>query len=206
MAFSPYSALKTQIAAWLDWTGRAELTALIPDFVTLSEGHLNGDSRLRVREAEELADLFPLSGIVSLPSGLLALKFVGALDRPHGSMMQISPAAGGERYPTAVTTAFPYEYSIVGNELFTYPESSSTIRIVYYPKLGLVADADTNWLLDKYPGAYLYGALAQAAQYLHDVEHMQKWSGMYEDLLNKIAANESGRYVGMGGTIRGPTP
>jgi hypothetical protein len=203
MALSPYSNLKAFIALSLE---RQDLTAVIPDMVTLAEGHMNADPRLRVREAEKLTDLYPVSGVATLPSGMLGVRFVAASSDPTNAMTFITPSAAVERYGTIITTAWPKEYTIIGDSLYTYPASSSDLRVSYYPKLSLVSDSDTNWLLTKYPSAYLYGTMAQAALYIHDDARVQSWSGMYEDILNKISANDASRYVGAGGSMRGPTP
>ena len=45
MAFTTYSDLKTSVANYLN---REDLTAVIPDFITLTHNRLNRDLRVRV--------------------------------------------------------------------------------------------------------------------------------------------------------------
>jgi hypothetical protein len=66
--------------------------------------------------------------------------------------------------------------------------------------LAKLSDANTsNWLLERHPDVYLYGALLQAAPYLRDDERVALWTPLYgqaiEDMIlqNERAAFSQGR-------------
>ena len=65
MAFSNYTELQTSVADWLD---RDDLTARIPDFITLAEARFN--RLLRIRSMETEAEQVTVAGTrsYSLPT------------------------------------------------------------------------------------------------------------------------------------------
>src|SRR6185437_1429989 len=69
MSFSDYSSLQTSVASFM---ARADLTATIPDCVTLFETEAN--RRLRTRQQEVTQSTTPTSGTFSLPTDYLTWK------------------------------------------------------------------------------------------------------------------------------------
>jgi hypothetical protein len=72
-------------------------------------------------------------------------------------------------------------------EVFPTPDSDYTLEIVYYSKiLPLDEEITSNWILQYYPDAYLYGALVHTAPYLGEDVRAQVWSALFEKTVAEI--------------------
>ena len=168
------------VAAVAEWLDRTDLTARIPDFITLCEAWLNRN--LRVQDMTVYVSGQSDQGRVALPLdfleaqrvsvGINDLRFVALTDVP-----------GFREYARQNGINEVRGYTIQGNalELVPSPNGVATIDIVYYQKIPPVAAAPggINWLLTAHPDVYLYGALAQSAPYLKDPERIQQWSQLF---------------------------
>ncbi len=170
MAISTFGELKTAIANWLL---RSDLTARIPEYVSLAEtiiayGHdIPGQMTvepLRVRAMEATADVTVSTGTGNLPSGYLQARRVYLDSNPIRDLEFIPPMDFyGRRGNTEAGT--PSAYTIEGESILTLPitDVDRTIKMLYYKKFdALDADSDTNWLLSNAPGVYLYTSLYEA--------------------------------------------
>jgi len=73
---------------------------------------------------------------------------------------------------------FPYAYTIVACEfrIAPSPEAVYPLQIVYYRRLRALSDEyPTNWMLNRSPDAYLWGALKQAESFLRNDERIPVW-------------------------------
>lgn len=83
------------------------------------------------------------------------------------------------------------------------PADGLAIQITYYASLQPLSDeVTTNWLLLKWPSAYLFGALAETAPYLRDDDRVQLWQGKFETAINEVQA-ATDRMQWAGGPIKG---
>jgi hypothetical protein len=71
MALSTYTELKTAIADWLD---RGDLTANIPDFITLAEARVNRELRIRPQEVRSTMTTTAGNRYHALPGGYLSMR------------------------------------------------------------------------------------------------------------------------------------
>lgn len=55
----------------------------------------------------------------------------------------------------------------------------------YSKKLDLITDT-TNWLSEKYPEAYIFGALKYAAIFMRDDERIMLWETMFKNVIDRI--------------------
>lgn len=204
MPFDSYSALQTSIAGWL--MGRDDLTAVIPDFITLAESRLN--RVLRVREMETTTTLTPASNVCTLPSDFIEARRVVANSSPQSVLEPITPDYAIENYSTNVSGSVPLFYTIVGSSLTAYPLSDSTVSLVYYRTLPALTSTNTsNWLLSKAPDLYLYGSLIEAAPYLEDDARLQTWTALFQaGVQTLISADTRAVYGRASARIRGATP
>ncbi len=91
----------------------------------------------------------------------------------------------------------PREYTVAGGQLVFYPIPASAMqaRIRFRKRLcGLSVFNPCNWVLEKHPDAYLYGALMAAAPYLMADDRVNTWGNLFGKALGDIEA-EDRRFV-----------
>lgn len=198
MAITTYSELKSAVA---DWLNRTDLEAVIPSFISLAESQFNRDERLRTRDSMVRATATFDQQYEALPADYLEmanLQINGQV--PFGKLQFVSLNQIDNYKDRYATNGVPKYYTIVGNqlELLPTPGGSYEAEMVYYAKIPQLSDTNTtNWLLNKHPDVYLYGALIQSAPYLKDDERIAVWMGIYEKLLEDIeVADERSLYAG----------
>lgn len=199
MALTTYNELKTSVA---DWLNRTDLTAVVPDFISLAEAQIERTLRTRqmiVRATASIdteysavpADFLETKSIKLNTSPVTALAFesIDALDQMKATMY-ISPGK-------------PKNFSIVGGQIrvLPVPDSTYTAELIYYAKLTkLSSTVATNWLLAQAPDVYLYGALLQASPYLKDDARITVWASLYQNGLAELQIADD-RGATSGGSI-----
>lgn len=175
MALANYSDLKSAAA---DWINRADLTAVIPTFITLAEAKFNRE--LRLRDMLVRAEATTSNEFVAVPADFLenyslelnmaqigpqaSLAFIGPLE---AKVLKANKIVGLVRYYTIIDGAF---------ELLPAPTGDTDVVLTYYQKIPALSDTQTtNWLLTKSPDLYLYSTLLEAAPYLRDDDRMAMW-------------------------------
>jgi hypothetical protein len=170
-----YAGLKASVA---DWLNRADLAAVIPDFITLAEGQMN--RRLRVRRMVATA-----SASISAPYESSPADFAGALALTLTDGRQLDfltpDALAQKAFLNRPTAAEPTHYSVVGTQLQFYPppDQTYTALLTYYRQIPPLAVNGGSWLLTLAPDVYLYGALTQAAPYLKDDARVPVWGELF---------------------------
>jgi hypothetical protein len=180
MAFTSYTTLKAAIA---DWLNRTDLTAAIPDFISLLEAELDRNPAISYERSNET---FTLSGSPhTLPTDCRELRSLYYDDGVRFGEIDIVPEGDLPRYRAHVAlTGFPRAAAVVNNGtallLAPVPDQAYTARATYLTKLEkLSATVATNWVLDSHPDVYLYGALVQSAPYLKNDERLALWQSRY---------------------------
>jgi hypothetical protein len=170
MSISNYNELKTAIASWL---ARDDLTAFIPDFITLFEA--SACRELRVRPAETTATITPTSGAAALPADFLAMRRLTWAGSPNRDLEYVHPAWLAQNYPTSAA-GMPAIYTIEGGTVKVRPVSDMPIDLLYRAKTPAVSGA-LNWLFTNHPDVYLFGSLAEAYMFNKDPENAALWEG-----------------------------
>jgi hypothetical protein len=176
MALATYNDLKASVA---DWLNRADLTAVIPDFIALSEARFNRE--MRVAQMVKVATATVSDGYFAVPADHLqtiSLR-VTAPDNYNGKCEFVSIQRLNELNGNPNLTNTSRYYSIVdGNfRLAPQPNGETTLELTYYGKIPTLSDSNTtNWLLTKSPDLYLYASLMQASPYLKDDERVALWA------------------------------
>lgn len=186
MALANYSDLKSAAA---DWINRADLTAVIPTFITLAEAKFNRE--LRLRDMLVRAEATTSNEFVAVPADFLenyslelnmaqigpqqSLSFIGPLE---AKVLKANKAVGKVRFYTIIDGAF---------ELLPAPTGDTDVILTYYQKIPALSDTQTtNWLLTKSPDLYLYSTLLEAAPYLRDDDRMAMWGTARNQVLAAI--------------------
>ena len=88
MALGTFTELKDAIADWLD---RSDLTARIPDFITLAEARLNRDLRIRPMEVRSSMETTSGQRYFNLPGGYLQMRYMLMNTNPITPLEYITP-------------------------------------------------------------------------------------------------------------------
>jgi hypothetical protein len=198
MALNSYSALKASIA---DWLNRDDLTATIPDFISLAEAQL--ERRLPVQKRTQRSTATIDTQFSALPSDFVSAKsLVLTSTAPVQPLTFLTEDELDAKKSVYRTTGKPLFFALIGNqiEVLPAPDTGYTAELTYVATLAKLSDANTsNWLLERHPDVYLYGSLLQAAPYLRDDERVALWAPLYgqaiEDMIlqNERAAFSQGR-------------
>jgi hypothetical protein len=205
-AFDNYADL---VAAIQDTLNRADLANAIPNFITLTEGEINADDRFRVlpslvRATATLVVDPTLSTdggyYIPVPADYISMQSFRILEvPPPGRVDVITTAQADEIRQVYQTAGIPKWFTVVGEEmeLLPAPDTTYTAQMIYYSEVPPLATNNINWLLQRYPQVYYYGALLQAAPYLKDDDRLAVWRTLYEAAAEKIhISNDRGQFSG----------
>lgn len=197
MSITTYSELKSAISNWLN---RSDLDAVIGDFISLTEADM--DRKIRHWRMEERATANIDARYTQLPSGFMeAVRF--HLDVDERPIDLVTPVyMQTKRQGNADTTGRPQVYSVIAGqiEVWPTPDTAYTGELYYYARTAGLSDSNTsNWILEYFPDAYLYGALVHSAPYLVDDARTQVWASLYNNAIDGINGNnEKAKFGGSG--------
>jgi hypothetical protein len=196
MSLTTYAELKASI---LDWLNRDDIDAA--PFVTLAEADLATDVEHWRREKRATATAG--SRYLELPSDFhRPIRFhVKDAKDPLQPMSQNEMAH--RRAEVRDTTGTPCHYVLTGGEieLFPTPAEALTVEMSYSAIIPALSDSNTsNWLLERFPNAYLYGALKHTSGYLREDGRAQLWAAYYQASIDAIRTDS--RAAKWGGNLR----
>jgi len=186
MALDTYTALLASVA---DWLNRSDLTAVIPDFVTLAES----DIKRRVRRTSVTDQIDVDDEFVDPPSDMAELRSLSLVtgsptrDLPLRVCTPEMLAETKARY--AGVAGRPTDVAIIAKQLqfAPAPDQTYTANIFYFQSLDpLSTTTPTNDVLDEMPDVYLFGALMHAEKYLEHDEREQTWKARFDDAIEQI--------------------
>jgi len=199
MALTTYNELKSSVA---DWLNRTDLTAVVPDFISLAEAQI--ERTLRTRQMIVRATASIDSEYSAVPADFLETKSIKLNTNPVTPLQFESVDALDSMKGTMYLAAGkPLYFGIVGGQIrvLPVPDSTYTAELTYYAKLSKLSSTNaTNWLLTQAPDVYLYGALMQAAPYLKDDARITVWATMYTRGLEELQVADD-RGATSGGSI-----
>ena len=192
-----YAKLQTEIQGWLIKTG---LDESVRTFITLAEGILKTDPRVRTTKVNTNFSLTANSNKVTMPTDYKAVVGWSTNGGDSVILMPATPAT----FPAGSTTDGTPEQFIVTRDhgastdpviamLHPKPTTALSTTLIYRAAFTPLSSSNTsNWLLKLSPAVYLYAALMQSAPYLRDDPRLPMWNAQLEDALNRVAAFESG--------------
>lgn len=181
-----FITLKSRILALI---GRAP-NDLVYELVTADIN--NG---LRLREMETETTLVEAAEI-TLPNDFLAVVGVYRDTDPRIALQPTDVQALNRSFWPSGT---PTQYAIVDGKLLLNPapDGSENIILRYYAKLAdLSSDSDTNAILERFPGIYVYGALAHHSALIRDTTAAAVYEAQYQKLARAARATDADRYSG----------
>lgn len=185
-----YANLQTAIASW---SYRTDLTAVIPDFITLCETDMQ--VRCKLLEFESSATLTLTSGVATLPTdykGHRAAYLDGDQKRP---LRYLPP----DLFDLESNKQGPGVWFTITDDTFKMaPLSDGSVVLTYYAKFTPLGSGNpTNALLTNYPDAYLAGSMVQSAIYRKDADALAIWSPVFEAAIKRINEdNKDRKYPG----------
>ena len=166
MALSNYSELQAAVA---DWLNRNDLTNQIKDFIRLAEARFNRDVKVHEQIVRKTAQ--SSAQYIALPTDWTGAENLQVDTR---KLEYLTPTRADDYRSAKITGPVRY-YTIIGNsiELLPTPSSDVTVEMAYYAEIPPLSDTNpTNWLLQKAPDIYYYGALCHAAPFLNDDQRL----------------------------------
>lgn len=194
MAITTYAELQTAVA---DWLNRSDLTAAIPNFISLAEAQLNRE--LRHRKMVTRATITVSSSYVNTPSDWLENIRFQLNTNPVTPLVFSTPEQLLEDSQVYITSGQPMFFTVAGTQLqvLPAPDTSYSAELMYYAKIpSLSVTNTTNWLLTEAPDIYLYATLVQSAPYLKEDERISTWAGIYQKLLSDIELADERARIG----------
>lgn len=201
MPLNNYSQLQASIA---DFLNREDLTAQIPDFITLAEAQFQRD--IKHWKMEKRAEVTLTDRYTALPVDYLRPQrlYITGGNKPlipiSQDEMQIKRGRSGDSGGDD-----PAYYCITAGEIEIYPSpSGGVLEMFYIGKIPALSDSNVqNWLLSTAPDIYLYGALSQTAPFLKDDERLVVWSTLYGAAVTRLnGQSEDAKYGGQGLKLR----
>ena len=191
MAITSYATLKTAIEAWLKRSD-STTTGEIDTFIDLFEAEVNRN--VRHREMEQRVTTTANSEYVSLPADFLEMRSIKLNSNPNRQIRFESPQNFTALRATNTTqTNEPNFYTIVGKQIrFSPIPSSDSVEMNYFEKITpLDSTNTTNWLINDYPDAYLYGSLYHGCLFVRNNELLSTVAPSYKLAMQELDLSDN---------------
>jgi len=199
MALNTYTALKASIA---DFLNRDDLTAVIPDFITLAEAQINRDVRHWNMEARSSGQQTGGDEYMQIPADWVETIRLHLTATGTTVVNLISRDAMADKRSSAEDvsgTPIYYTHADGQFQLYPTPSADTDFELLYYQKVPSLSSNADNWLLLDSPDVYLYGALLHSAPYLAEDQRVAIWAQMYSAAVQRLnEASDNARYSGSG--------
>ena len=187
MAITTYAELKAAAANWLV---RADLTARLPEFITLAEARLNRMLRMRLAETEVALTATVGGRTVPLPAGFTEALAVWIV-RPEGrtALPFLEPSLMG----ASSLRGEPSAWTVDGANLaFDRPcDQAYAVALRMLRGFALSDAAPTNALLSGAPDVYLFATLSEAGPFLRDAELAGAYEAKLERAIGELNAKDA---------------
>jgi len=198
MAITTYAELKSNIT---DFLNRDDLDTIAPTFISMAEADMQRQVRHWRQEKRSTAELD--TQYSAIPADFLeAVRFyiTSGDTRPLELISQSEML--DRKYRNLNTNGQPAYYAITAGEIEVYPvpDGTYTAELYYSARLTALSDSNTsNWMLEYFPDAYLYGSLIHSAPYLKDDARLQTWAALYQSAIDAInLSSEKEKFGGSG--------
>ena len=200
MALDSYTNLKLALA---NWTGRSDLdsSGTADDGIDLFESWVNRELRVRSMLVKVTSPTLA-SGAITHPSDWLQWKTLKNATSPYRieiiadeSLADILEQnyTGNPRYAVPGATQ---------TELYPVPTSITGLVAHYYGAITALSGSNaTNWLLTKFPDAYLYGTLLAMNSWARDDAQTQKYGNAFDAVMRQIESESDDATFG-GSTLQ----
>lgn len=181
-----YADLLADVEDTLD---RDDVASRLPSWLRLVEARLN-----RLLDDPDMEASVTLTGDgADLPDDFGSMVSIGtAYNQPLSPMSNVEYAA---LLPVSGTSR---AYTIRENKVY-YAPGSVNPTLVYRRQIPPLTDTDdTNWLLERAPDLYFYGALLQAEAWNVNDEAAAGWKAMWDEAIAELRIDGTRRKWGAG--------
>ena len=180
MALDTYSGLRTALTTRLNVTTSDISDLNADDLFTEAEAMIYAD--LRVRDMETALSATISSGVIAVPDGYCDLKFAYIDSTPVQNLQRKSANWIYLQYPNRASYGKPkFIAREEANFIFgPYPDSTYTVKGIYYAEPATVVNDELSGIILKYPGLLLYKACALGEEFLGRESRMPIWENKYE--------------------------
>ena len=198
MPITTYAELKATIA---DFLNRDDVAAISDTFISNAEDDLNLQLRHWRQEKRSTAEID--TQYSAIPADMLEIIRFYTTSGDTRPLELISQAEMLDRkFRNLNTSGQPAYYALTAGEIEVYPvpDGTYTSELYYYSRIPALSDSNTsNWVLDYYSSAYLYGSLIHSAPYLKDDARIQVWAALYQNAIDAInTESEKAKFGGSG--------
>ena len=198
MPITTYTELKAAIA---DFLNRDDLSAVVPTFISLAEADIQRRVRHWRMEKRSTAELDTQYSAIPADFVEVIRFYVTSGDTKPLELISQGELLDRKR-KSLNTSGSPSYYALTAGELEIYPVPDGTynVELYYISRIPSLSDSNaSNWLLDQYQDAYLYGALVHSAPYLKDDARATVWAALYQSAIDAInTESEKSKYGGSG--------
>src|SRR5438067_2285981 len=200
MALDNYANLQTAIGSWLN---RQDLTAAIPDFISIAETQMLRRFKKALSEGVMLpramvaqnANFAIATEYVNLPADFLgAVSF--SIDALAVQLDYVGPqnlVYLKQKRGAAATPDVPGVFTIIGSQFqfLPAPDQSYAGNLFYWQRPAPLSNANlSNWILANHSDVYLYGALTASAPYLMDDARVAVWGGLFTAAMEDVLKSD----------------
>lgn len=192
MALTNLGELRTAIATRLS---RSDLTAEIPDFITLARAKMmlgdysndipavRIDDMLTTETVTLSAGSYDLTGLASTYLQRHSLY----LNDSDETAINFMPVARFNRLGVKTQNGTPQFYTVRKKTLQVAPYSSDQVVLTYYAEpTAMSGDSDADVILTKAPHAYLYGAVAEAYAKIRQFQNAQMYMSQFRSAVRSL--------------------
>jgi len=178
----------------------ADMSSTIADLITVAEARIFREARTRDTEATLSGTI--ASGVVTVPTDYIALKFAYLVTSPAQILERRDAEWIYSQYPTRSSAGRPkYIARESGNFIFgPYADSGYTLAGVYYKKLAALSTT-AHALYTNNPDLYLFGCLAESEIIIGRDARVPIWEAKYQKILSDVNGVAKAEDVS-GGSIR----
>jgi hypothetical protein len=181
-----YASLQTSLANWLH---RADLTAMIPDFIGIAEGTLSADLDARPMDIRTNLTATAGNAYVTLPSDMLEMKRLILVTDPIYVLRYETPDQLSTDYPSLSIVGKPTVFTVIGSQiqLAATPDTNYTLELTCRQRVpSLTSTNTTNWVITNFPNAYLWAALCAAQPFIQNDARLPLFKQMYSEAIAAI--------------------
>ena len=195
MSITTYAELQTSVAGWLH---RDDLTAIIPDLITLAEKRIFREVRCRVMESALSGTTS--TGVLAVPADYLQLKFAYVVATPVIPLSRMSASQLLTQYPLRSASSKPKAIARQGSNFIfgPFPAADTAIAGIYYAQPTAIATS-ANALFLANPDLYLFATLCEATPYLKDDPRIVIWEAKLKQIMYQLANEDADEYGSGGG-------
>jgi len=187
MAISTNAELLTAIDNFTDDT----LGARGQELISLAESKINRNLRSLKQQflATATYDTSATDRSIALPTAFiemidLAIKVSTDDDDEYDKLKITPPERLIDYYVT--NSGQPYRFTTRNQLEFDRTADQTYTLRMHYLKMWDIGTDSTNWLLTNYPDVYLYGALAEAHEFLIETARATNWERKFDKVINEL--------------------